>query len=125
MEIKSYNPITYVSGDTVIKQFNNIDKNKKGFVLLGCYGQIKDWVEKIKKEIVLNKIFLTNDWLDEFYILKTNGGRADLFFILKDTINFNPILLKNWTINSNFDIYLIDNYINLYKNQHIKEENIS
>jgi len=122
MEIKDYNSTNYISSDINIRKFEDIDTLKRGLVILGTGGQLKVWVEGIKNELINSKIFNNNDWIEEYYLLMTKKGRADLFFIFKDDISFNPILLKNWIINSKHSIYLIIDYIELYKDQHLNNE---
>jgi hypothetical protein len=89
MEIKEFDSRieSYISSDVSVKTFEDISTdNKRGIIILGCGGQIKNWVEGVKKEVHKRNIFQDDNWIKEYFLIMTNGGRADLVFIFNEGI---------------------------------------
>ena len=103
------------------KSFSEIvDMNTEGLVLLGCGGNLNEWIDGVTGILAEEKIVLSanpSDSFDDPFYLKTTGGRTDLVMPFKKGAKINIRKLAIWRIKFG-DASWISDYIVNFANQH-------
>jgi len=95
--------------------FNDIDPNKEGIVLLGAGGDLREWINGVTD--MLNKEGMVqgspNDLWAGAYALTTQGGRTDLVLPFKPGSKINIGKLAMWRLRFG-DCSWISDYVENY-----------
>lgn len=94
--------------------------NTEGLVLLGCGGDLNEWINGVTEILVEEKIIKSTNPLDTFdkpFYVRTTGGRTDLVLPFKKHAKINISKLAMWRLRFG-DASWISDYINNYASQH-------
>lgn len=97
-----------------------MDLNTEGLVLLGCGGDLNEWINGVTEILVEEKIIKSTNPLDTFdkpFYVRTTGGRTDLVLPFKKRAKINISKLAMWRLRFG-DASWISDYKHNYAAQH-------
>ncbi len=101
-------------------EFQSEVNGKEGIVLLGCGGDLQEWVQGVTSSLhESNCIFSVTPSVSfsDFIVLKTNGGRTDLVMMFKKDANISIGRMAMWRLQFG-DCSWVSDYIVNYADQH-------
>ena len=96
------------------------DMNTEGLVILGCGGNLNEWIDGVTRILAKENIVPSANPADSFddpFYLKTTGGRTDLVMPFKKGAKINIRKLAIWRIKFG-DTSWISDYIVNYEDQY-------
>jgi len=83
------------------EQANEQFKEQEGLVLLGCGGDLNEWIDGVTNvlhEEKITKIKSAKDLWGGIYKLTTTGGRIDLLLLFNNPSNLNMGKMAIWRL---------------------------
>lgn len=107
--------INSIKFNAFVEKTNNTD----GIVLLGCGGDLQEWVSGVTKLLKEEKIIKKSPWQSAF-LLTTTGGRNDIALVFKKNPELEMGKMAIWRLKFG-DCSWISDYVENYRSQHEKE----
>ncbi len=85
-------------------------EGREGLVLLGCGGDLNEWVEGVTKILVDEGIALTDTPFEEAISLTSTGGRTDLILMFGENVDVGKMAI--WRLRFGDNSWLSDYVVN-------------
>lgn len=98
-------------------KFNDLLDIPEGLILLGCGGDLNEWINGVLDILFEKEIIESKDDFGEPVCLTTSGGRIDLVFPFAENNKINIGKLAMWRLQFG-DASWASDYIVNYEDQH-------
>jgi hypothetical protein len=103
------------------KDVKELAENNEGLVMLGCGGELEEWVQGIHNILLKEGIVENEKWCDKAIGLTSTGGRTDLLLNFAQNAKINIGKMAMWRLAFGSCSWLSDYVVNYADHFKIEE----